>query len=238
MLRCSLLKYDTADPDLCDRRLVEKYKVACLYTAPTALRAIRREDPDAKMMAQYDIKSLRSLFLAGERSEPGIVARYQVLLESMAAKGAMVVDNYWSTESGSPITGIQINKAFPPLAVRPGAAGLALPGMDIRVVDDEGKELKRGELGNIVLGTPLPPSALSTVWNNPAKFREAYFARFEKNGGWWDTGDAGVIDDGAFRIGLAICFVADSSVIQLDTFLSSRVETISSMSLVIDSVRA
>ena len=219
-----------------DRKLVEKYNVACLYTAPTALRAIRREDPEAKLMSQYNLKSLRSLFLAGERSEPGIVARYQVLLEAMAAKGAMVVDNYWSTESGSPITGIQINKAFPPLAVRPGAAGLALPGMDIRVVDDEGKELKRGELGNIVLGSPLPPSALSTVWNNPAKFHEAYFARFEKKGDWWDTGDAGVIDEGSSPF--PVCFrLLTTPTPQLDTCLYSREEMISSTSLDIDSER-
>jgi propionyl-CoA synthetase len=177
--------------------VVETYKVTCLSTAPTALRAIRREDPDAKLMARYDLSSLRSLFLAGERSEPGIITRYQELLNKLAAPGAIVNDkfvgfslsypvppltnlvltrpassSYWSTESGSPITAIQLNTAFPPLAPRPGSAGLPLPGMDVRIVDDEGNLVKRGEMGNIVLAQPLPPSALGTIWNSEDRFQE------------------------------------------------------------------
>lgn len=117
-------------------------------------------------------------------------------------------DNYWSTESGSPISGVQLNKAFPPLAPRPGAAGLPLPGMDVRIVDDEGIEVEKGTMGNIVLAQPLPPTALATVWHNDARYHEfvppplchpadevrAYFSRFERKGDWFDTGDAGVLD--------------------------------------------
>ncbi|KDE03155.1 hypothetical protein MVLG_06350 [Microbotryum lychnidis-dioicae p1A1 Lamole] len=179
-------------------KIVETHKVNCVFTAPTALRAIRREDPDATHMSKYDLSSLRSLFLAGERSEPSIISRYQTLLTQYAAPGAIVNDNYWSTESGSPITALQLNSAFPPPAPRPGSAGLPLPGMDVRIVDDEGKEVKRGEMGNIVLGQPLPPSALGTVWKNEARFQEAYFDRFRGKGDYFDTGDAGVIDAQGF----------------------------------------
>lgn len=172
-------------------KVVEQFGVNCIYTAPTALRAIRREDPDAKLMANYDIKSLRSLFLAGERSEPSIISRYQELLTKLAAPGAVVVDksvytllastsrtdtthlsSYWSTESGSPITSVQLNSAHPPLKPRPGSAGLPLPGMALEIVDDEGVLIPRGTMGNIVLAQPLPPSALGTVWNNEARFQE------------------------------------------------------------------
>lgn len=123
-------------------------------------------------MGAYNIKSLKSLFLAGERSEPGIITRYQTLLNQFAAPGAIVNDNYWSTESGSPKTAMMLNSAFPPLAPRPGSAGLPLPGMDIRVVDDNGKPVAVGVMGNLVMGLPLPPSALTTVWNNEARFQE------------------------------------------------------------------
>lgn len=152
--------------------MVEKFKVNVLFTAPTALRAIRREDPDSALLKKYNISSLRALFLAGERSEPGIITAYQGLLSQHAAPGAIVNDNYWSTESGSPITAIQLNSTFPPLMPKPGSAGLPLPGMDVRIVDDEGKELPLGTMGNIVLGLPLPPTALGTVWGNEKRFQE------------------------------------------------------------------
>ncbi|KAM0788588.1 hypothetical protein ACM66B_001710 [Microbotryomycetes sp. NB124-2] len=176
-------------------RIVQDFKVNCLFTAPTALRAVRREDPDARLMSKYNLESLRSLFLAGERSEPGIISHYQRLLDKMAAPGALVDDNYWSTESGSPITAIQISRHFPPLAQRPGSAGMPLPGMDLRIVDDDGKPVKRGEMGNIVLARPLPPSALMTIWNNESRFHSAYFERFDGKGDYFDTGDAGVMDE-------------------------------------------
>lgn len=85
----------------------------------------------------------------------------------------MTIFSYWSTESGSPITAIQLNSAFSPLTPRPGSAGLPLPGMDLRIVDDEGKPVKQGDMGNIVLAQPLPPSALGTVWGNEERFQES-----------------------------------------------------------------
>lgn len=176
-------------------KVVEDYKVTSIFTAPTALRAVRREDPDGKLMTKHNLKSLRSLFLAGERSEPGIIQHYQRLLDSHAAPEALVVDNWWSTESGSPISGCALYRTFPPARPKPGSAGLLLPGMDVRIVDDDGKEVPAGQMGNIVVAKPLPPSALSTVWNNPARFQEAYFERFADKGGFFDTGDAGVMDE-------------------------------------------
>ena len=176
-------------------KIIQDHKVNVLFTAPTALRAVRRADPKAEMMMKYNLKSLYGLFLAGERSEPGIIVHYQDILSRVAAPGAVVNDNWWSTESGSPISACALNRSFAYAKPQPGAAGLLLPGMDVRIVDDDGKEVPRGETGNIVIATPLPPSALSTVWGNPKRFHEAYFERFANSGGWFDTGDAGLLSE-------------------------------------------
>ena len=148
------------------------------------------------------LKSLHALFLAGERSEPSIVTMYQGLLKQYAGPGADVVDNWWSSESGSPISGIA---TFPnsgtdrlastkvaPLTVRPGGAGKAMPGFDVRVVDDEGVEVKKGVMGNIVMALPLAPTAFRTLWGDEERFYDGYLARF--GGRWVDTGDSGMVD--------------------------------------------
>ncbi|OAA55393.1 acetate-CoA ligase [Cordyceps fumosorosea ARSEF 2679] len=191
-------------------RLVEEYKVNALFTAPTALRAVRRDDPDNRCLAEVGrrggLRSLRALFLAGERSEPSLISAYQALLDEHAApEGAHVIDNWWSTEVGSPMTGralaphaareirAQPPRGYRPPEIRPGSAGKAMPGFDIRVVDDEGNEVPRGGMGNIVLGMPLAPTAFSTLWGDEARFYRSYLKRF--GGRWMDTGDAGLIDD-------------------------------------------
>lgn len=183
--------------------VVERYKVTVMFSAPTAFRAIRREDPQARLMEERNLRSLRALFLAGERSEPGLITQYQRLLDRLAAPHAIVNDkwvlhftgrsfddnaaltmyvlpecSWWSTESGSPITACQLSTSFAPLRPRPGSAGLPLPGMDVRIVDDDGGEVERGKMGNIVLGQPLPPSALGTVWRNEKRFQECANALF------------------------------------------------------------
>lgn len=189
-------------------RMVHEYRVNALFTAPTALRAIRKEDPDNRHLRQVGeaggLRSLRALFLAGERSEPAIVSMYQDLLGRYGggSGGAKVVDNWWSSESGSPISGISMapEKALPsklittmpPLAVKPGSAGKPMPGFDVRVVDDQGNELGRGRMGNIVLKTPLAPTAFRTLWEDEARFYKGYLKRF--GGRWLDTGDAGMVD--------------------------------------------
>jgi propionyl-CoA synthetase len=188
-------------------RVVEEYKVTSMFTAPTALRAIRREDGDNAFFERTGqrggLKSLRSLFLAGERSEPSIVQMYQKLLAKHCALGAVVDDNWWSSESGSPISGISLSAAAgddfnssvrpKPLAIKPGSAGKAMPGFDVRVVDDDGNEVKRGSMGNIVMGIPLAPTAFTTLWQDEERFYKGYMKRF--NGKWMDTGDAGMIDE-------------------------------------------
>jgi propionyl-CoA synthetase len=189
-------------------RIVEEYKVTTMFTAPTALRAIRRDDGDNEFFEKKygekgGLKTLRALFLAGERSEPSIVEMYQKLLTKHCAPGAVVIDNWWSSESGSPISGIALSASAgldfrssqrdKPLPIKPGSAGKAMPGFDVRIVDDTGKEVKRGEMGNIVMAIPLAPTAFTTLWEDEERFYKGYLKRFD--GKWLDTGDAGMIDE-------------------------------------------
>lgn len=179
-------------------RIVEEYKVKTMFTAPTALRAIRREDGDNTFLERAGqrggLKSLTGLFLAGERSEPSIVTMYQRLLDKYCAPNAIVDDNWWSSESGSPISGLALNatERQKPAPIRAGSAGKAMPGFNVKVVDDDGNELKQGTMGNIVLGIPLAPTGMTTLWQDDERFYKGYMKRF--NGGWIDTGDAGMVD--------------------------------------------
>lgn len=191
-------------------RIIEENSVNVLFTAPTALRAIRREDPKNRFFEERGskggLKKLRALFLAGERSEPSIITMYQELLTKYCADGAMVVDNWWSSESGSPISGIAqmpaVGEDFEsamrhtPLKIKPGSAGKPMPGFDVRIVDDEGNEVKQGDMGNIVMAIPLAPTGLTTLWKDEERFYKGYLKRFE--GKWMDTGDAGMIDEDGY----------------------------------------
>ncbi|KAK2762715.1 hypothetical protein FQN54_000889 [Arachnomyces sp. PD_36] len=194
-------------------RVVEEHKANALFTAPTALRAIRKDDPEGKKFEEVGrrggLKQLRALFLAGERSEPSIVQVYQELLSKHAAPGAAVIDNWWSSESGSPITGLALRSAtgldqsstkeIAPLPIRPGSAGKPMPGYDVRIVDDEGKEVEKGKMGNIVMGMPMSPTSFTTLFNDEERYYKGYLKRFD--GKWVDTGDAGMIDlDGYVHI--------------------------------------
>ncbi|KUJ11952.1 propionate-CoA ligase-like protein [Mollisia scopiformis] len=195
-------------------RIIEEYKVNTLFTAPTALRAIRRDDPENKLFKEIGqrggLKSLQALFLAGERSEPSIITMYQDLLQKYGADGANVIDNWWSSESGSPISGIALvphagkdrktkSREVQPLGIKPGSAGKAMPGFDVRIVDDSGKEVEKGKMGNIVLAMPLAPTGFRTLWQDEERFYKGYLKRFE--GQWIDTGDAGMIDlDGYIHV--------------------------------------
>ncbi|TKA80497.1 hypothetical protein B0A55_02307 [Friedmanniomyces simplex] len=191
-------------------RVVEEYKVNSMFTAPTALRAIRKDDPKNSLFEKRGksggLKSLRALFLAGERSEPAIVTMYQELLAKHCAPQATVIDNWWSSESGSPMTGLALlpgvahqfddHTWHPPLPVKAGSAGKPAPGFDVRIVDDEGKEIPKGNMGNIVLGIPFAPTGLTTLWNDEERFYKGYLKRFD--GKWLDTGDAGMIDEDGY----------------------------------------
>ena len=187
-------------------RIIEQHRVNVLSTAPTALRAIRRDDPENRHFEaagkRGGLKQLRGLFLAGERSEPSIVRMYQYLLKKHCASGAEVIDNWWSSESGSPITGIALlptcginhstTKASAPSSIRPGSAGKPMPGFDVRIVDDEGKEVQKGTMGNIVLGITQAPTAITSLFHEDERFYKCYLKRLE--GKWIDTGDAGMVD--------------------------------------------
>ena len=204
-------------------RILAEHRVNVLFTAPTALRAIRRDDPHNHLFAKHGrndgLRHLRALFLAGERSEPSIIRMYQSLLETHCAPNAQVIDNWWSSESGSPISGLALrpavgtdfnstnpstteqqqhrpnkNNNITALPSKPGAAGKPLPGFDVRIVSDSGTELPAGSMGNIVLALPLAPTGFTTLFRDPMRFYKGYLARFAGKGDWLDTGDAGLID--------------------------------------------
>jgi propionyl-CoA synthetase len=191
-------------------RIVEEHKVNTLFTAPTALRAIKRDDPENKLLTEIGerggLRTLQALFLAGERSEPSIITMYQDLLKKYGPDGSLVIDNWWSSESGSPISGIALvphagkdrksRKKVTPLPIKPGSAGKAMAGFDVRIVDDEGKEVGRGKMGNIVMAMPLAPTGFRTLWEDEERFYKGYLKRF--NGKWIDTGDAGFIDEDGY----------------------------------------
>lgn len=168
-------------------RVIAQHKVAALFTAPTAFRAIKRDDPDGKLIGQYDISSLRALFLAGERSDPATLEWAEEKLH------VPVIDHWWQTETGWAIAanclGIEL------LPIKHGSPTRAVPGWDVRVLGDDGHPAKRGEIGNIVCKLPLPPSAFPTLWNAPERYRKSYFDHFP---GYYETSDAGFIDDDGY----------------------------------------
>jgi propionyl-CoA synthetase len=165
-------------------RVIEQHKVRCLFTAPTAFRAIRREDPEGALLKNHDISSLDTLFLAGERCDPDTLHWAENQLQ------VPVIDHWWQTESGWAMAanpmGIEAQE------VKAGSPTVAVPGYDIRVLDDEGREIPRGESGNIVAKLPLPPGTLPTLWGNRQRYFDTYLSRFE---GYYLTGDAGVLDE-------------------------------------------
>lgn len=166
-------------------RIVEASKCSTMFTAPTALRAIRKFDPDGAALANHDLSSLRALFVAGERADPDTVQHFEKVL------GIPVVDHWWQTESGSPMTGVQLED----VGTRLGSCGLALPGYDMKVLDDAGAEVAANEMGSIAIKLPLPPGFMTTLYNNEARFKSAYLDDFP---GYYSAGDAGFRDDDGY----------------------------------------
>ena len=164
-------------------RVASEHGVNALFTAPTALRGIKREDPDAALVANHDLSAFRTLFLAGERADPDTVEWAQRALD------VPVIDHWWQTETGWPIAANCMG--IEPLPVKCGSPTRAVPGWDVRVLDDDGHELPAGETGRIVVKLPLPPGCLPTLWNDEEGFREKYLARFP---GHYETADAGHVD--------------------------------------------
>ena len=171
-------------------RVISDHKVVALFTAPTAFRAIKKEDPNGTFIGNYDLSRFRTLFLAGERADPDTIRWAEEKLQ------VPVIDHWWQTETGWAIVGNPVGLGQ--LPVKHGSPTVAMPGYDVRVLDDAGHPLPAGTLGNIVVKLPLPPGCLPTLWNADARFRSAYLDEFP---GYYKTADAGVIDaDGYLSI--------------------------------------
>ena len=164
-------------------RVISEYGVKVLFTAPTAFRAIKRDDPDGKYLEKYDLGGFRHLFLAGERCDPDT-------LEWAAAKlNVPVIDHWWQTETGWPIAANPLGIEL--LPIKPGSPARSMPGYRVQVLDETGKEAPAGEIGNIVIKLPLPPGCLPTLWQNDQGFVSSYLQRYP---GYYLTGDAGFKD--------------------------------------------
>ncbi len=168
-------------------RIVEQHKVAALFTAPTAFRAIRRDDPDAQLLRGRDLSHFRTLFLAGERSDPDTLAWAEKVLDRP------VIDHWWQTETGWPMCANCIG--IERLPVKHGSPTRPVPGWDLRVVDDNNNEAPAGTIGALVVGTPLPPGAFPTLWNAHDRYLDTYFTEFP---GYYKTADAGYIDEDGY----------------------------------------
>ena len=168
-------------------RVIQDHKVAALFTAPTAFRAIKKEDPEGALLQDYDLSAFRTLFLAGERSDPATITWAQDKL------GKPVVDHWWQTETGWPMSGNPVGLGL--LPIKPGSPGVPMPGYDIQVLDDAGHPVEPGTLGNIVCKLPLPPSGFPTLWNAEERFRESYLDEFP---GYYATSDAGIMDEDGY----------------------------------------
>jgi propionyl-CoA synthetase len=168
-------------------RVVQEHGVKSLFTAPTAFRAIKKEDPQGEYAAKYDLSSLRYLFLAGERLDPETYRWASELLD------IPVIDHWWQTETGWPIVanpaGIEL------LPVKPGSPTVPLPGWDVQVLDTNGKPVEAGTDGAIVVKLPMPPGALPTLWNDDERFVSSYMSAFD---GYYLTGDGGRIDSDGY----------------------------------------
>ena len=184
LLGCTTVLYEgkpvgTPDPGAF-WRVIAEHKVSVLFTAPTAFRAIKKEDPQGTFIAKHDISSLRTLFLAGERCDP------DTLVWAENRLGVPVIDHWWQTETGWAIAANPMG--IEPLPVRPGSPTVPMPGYDVQILDEQGEPLPAGQMGAICIRLPLPPGCLTTLWNADQRYRQAYLSRFP---GWYLTGDAG-----------------------------------------------
>ena len=168
-------------------RVIEQHKIGTLFTAPTAFRAIKREDPDAKLLAKYDLSHFRALFLAGERSDPDTLHWAEDNLK------VPVIDHWWQTETGWAISGNPLGVHLFP--IKYGSATRPMPGWNVQILNAENKEVPRGDIGAICVKLPLPPGTLPTLWNADDRYKKSYLADYP---GYYQTGDAGFIDDDGY----------------------------------------
>ncbi|MFC3451274.1 propionyl-CoA synthetase [Amycolatopsis speibonae] len=168
-------------------RVIADHGVKALFTAPTALRAIKKVDPDANEIEKYQLSEFRTLFMAGERLDP---ETYHWAHDKL---GVPVIDHWWQTETGWPIAANP--RGLEPMPVKPGSATKPVPGWDVRILDQSGDPLPAGREGAITIKLPLPPGSLPTLWEDDERYREAYLSRYE---GHYLTGDSGYVDEDGY----------------------------------------
>ena len=168
-------------------RVISEHNVVAMFTAPTAFRAIKKEDPQGKFLAQYDLSKFRTLFLAGERADPDTIKWAEKLLK------VPVLDHWWQTETGWCIAGNPVGLGQ--LPVKYGSPTVPMPGYDVRVVDEACREQAANTMGSIVVKLPLPPGSLPTLWHADDRFRESYLDEFP---GYYKTADAGYKDEDGY----------------------------------------
>ena len=168
-------------------RVCAEYDVKALFTAPTAFRAVKKEDPQALLMKKYDLSKLQVIYSAGERLDPPTLAW---LTEH---SGKTVVDHWWQTETGWAITANL--QGIEPMPIKPGSSTMPVPGYNLQILDENGKQLPRGKQGYIALTLPLPPSCLNHVWGDANKFRDSYLSFLP---GFYTSGDGGYVDEDGY----------------------------------------
>ncbi len=168
-------------------RIIQNHKVKSFFTAPTAIRAVKREDPECSYIKDYNLKSLQAVFLAGERADPDTVKWVEEHLQ------VPVIDHWWQTETGWPIVANPLGLGL--LPVKHGSPSVPMPGYDVQVLDEAGHPVPAGTLGAVTIKLPLPPGTLPTLWNAEERFRKSYLDAFP---GYYETGDAGYIDEDGY----------------------------------------
>lgn len=168
-------------------RVIEQHKVKAVFAAPTAFRAIRKEDPEAKLLENYDLSSLESVFMAGERLDP---STYEWTTQKT---GKPVIDHWWQTETGWAISANLMG--IEPLTAKPGSSTKPVPGFNVAILDPNGNEMPANKQGAIAIKLPLPPSCLTTIWENFDRYQSGYLTEFE---GYYCSGDGGYIDEDGY----------------------------------------
>ncbi|MDO5706338.1 MAG: propionyl-CoA synthetase [Paracoccus sp. (in: a-proteobacteria)] len=168
-------------------RVCQNHKVKSFFTAPTAIRAVKREDPNGEFIKDYNLRNLQAVFLAGERADPDTIQWLEDKLN------LPVIDHWWQTETGWAIAANPFG--IEPLPVKKGSPSVAMPGHDVQVLDEGGNPVEAGVLGAIAIKMPLPPGTLPTLWNAEDRFRKSYLSHFP---GYYETGDAGYIDEDGY----------------------------------------
>ncbi|KMK66312.1 propionyl-CoA synthetase [Puniceibacterium sp. IMCC21224] len=168
-------------------RVISEHNVRSFFTAPTAFRAVKREDPKGEYLKKYDLSCLRAVYLAGERADPDTIIWAQGMLDKP------IIDHWWQTELGYPAVANPVGIELLPVKI--GSPTVSMPGYEFRIVDPDGNEMPPGELGAIVTPLPLPPGTFPTLWNAEDRFRKSYLATYP---GYYETGDAGMIDEDGY----------------------------------------